>query len=47
MGAGRQQVRFLWAKIGAFPICLWTFTLTEAWARGREDEALAGRSASP
>ena len=31
VGAGQQQVRFIWANIGAFHICLWTFTLTEAW----------------
>ena len=47
VGAGQQQVRFLWANIGAFLICLWTFTLTEAWAWGREDEELVDRSASP
>jgi hypothetical protein len=33
--------------IGAFHVCLWTFTLTEAWAWGRMDEALVDRSASP
>jgi hypothetical protein len=32
VGAGQQQVRFVWANIGAFHICLWTFTMTEAWA---------------
>jgi hypothetical protein len=47
VGAGQQQVRFLWANIGAFHICLWTFTLTEAWAWGRADEELVDRSASP
>jgi hypothetical protein len=47
VGAGQQQVRFLWANIGSFHICLWTFTLTEAWAWGREDEELVDRSASP
>ena len=35
VGAGQQQVRFVWANIGAFHICLWTFTMTEAWAWGR------------
>jgi hypothetical protein len=34
VGAGQQQVRFVWANIGAFHICLWTFTMTEAWAWG-------------
>ena len=47
VGAGQQQVRFIWANIGAFHICLWTFTLTEAWAWGRKDEELVDRSASP
>ena len=47
VGAGQQQVRFIWANIGAFHICLWTFTLTEAWAWSRKDEELVNRSASP
>ena len=33
VGAGRQQVRRVRANVGAFHVCLWTFTLTEAWAR--------------
>jgi hypothetical protein len=47
VGAGQQQVRFLWANLGAFHICLWTFTMTEAWAWGRKDEELVDRSGSP
>jgi hypothetical protein len=47
VGAGQQQVRFIWANVGAFHVCLWTFTLTEAWAWGREEEGLVDRSASP
>jgi hypothetical protein len=48
VGAGRQQVRFVWANVGAFHVCLWTFTMTEAWAWGRAEEGLvAHRSASP
>jgi len=47
VGAGQQQVRFIWANIGAFHICLWTFTQTEAWAWGRTAEALVDRAASP
>jgi hypothetical protein len=47
IGAGQQQVRFVWAGVGAFHICLWTFTLTEAWAWGRPAEELVNRSASP
>ena len=47
VGAGQQQVRFIWANIGAFHVCLWTFTLTEAWAWGRKEGDLVDRSASP
>ena len=38
VGAGQQQVRFVWASVGAFHVCLWTFTMTEAWAWGRAEE---------
>ena len=47
VGAGQQQVRFVWANIGAFHICLWTFTMTEAWAWGRSEDELVDRRASP
>ena len=47
VGAGQQQVRFVWASVGAFHLCLWTYTMTEAWAWGREAEDLVDRSASP
>src|SRR5215831_3511183 len=48
VGAGQQQVRLIWASIGAFHLCLWTFTMTEAWAWERSAEELVGqRSASP
>ena len=42
VGAGQQQVRFVWANIGAFHVCLWTFTMTEAWAWGRSDGGVGG-----
>ncbi|HJZ58773.1 MAG TPA: transposase, partial [Gemmataceae bacterium] len=45
--AGEQQVRTLAANVGAFHICLWAYTLTEAWAWGRSVERVADRSASP
>lgn len=45
--AGQQQVRHVWANVGSFHVCLWTFTLTEAWAWGRKHERLVDRSASP
>jgi DDE superfamily endonuclease len=48
VGAGQQQVRFMWASVGALHLCLWAFTLTEAWAWGRREAELTGhRSASP
>jgi hypothetical protein len=47
VGAGQQQVRFVWASVGAFHLCLWTYTMTEAWAWGRQEEELVDRTASP
>jgi hypothetical protein len=48
VGGGQQQVRFIWSNVGAFHVCLWAFTLTEAWAWGRDESALVGhRAASP
>ena len=48
VGAGQQQVRRREANVGAFHVCLWTFTLTEVWAWEREEaELLAQRRASP
>jgi hypothetical protein len=47
VGAGQQQVRFFWANIGAFHVCLWTFTMTEAWVWSRPEEDLVDRETSP
>lgn len=47
VGAGRQQVRHWWANVGGFHMCLWTFTMTEAWAWSRRFEELVERGASP
>jgi hypothetical protein len=47
VGAGKQQVRFVHASVGAFHVCLWTFTMTGAWAWKRSEEELVDRSASP
>ena len=47
VGAGQQQVRFVWANIGAFPICLWTFTMTEAWTWARGENELVDPRESP
>jgi hypothetical protein len=48
VGAGQQQVRRLARNVGAFHVCLWTYTLTEAWAWGqREPELVGHRSDAP
>jgi hypothetical protein len=48
VGAGQQQVRRMRASVGAFHVCLWTSTRTEAWAWRRENGGLiVHRSASP
>jgi hypothetical protein len=48
VGAGRQQVRHVWASVGSFHVCLWAFTMTEAWAWNRPaEELVAHRAASP
>jgi hypothetical protein len=48
VGAGQQQTRFHRADVGSFHVCLWAFTMTEAWAWGRDEAGLVGhRSASP
>lgn len=48
VGAGQQQVRRMRASVGAFHVCLWTLTMTEAWAWGRDTDGLVGhRRASP
>jgi hypothetical protein len=48
VGAGQQQVRFVWANVGAFHLCLWAYTMTEAWAWDQAEKGLVGhRSASP
>lgn len=46
VGAGQQQVRFVWANVGSFHLCLWTYTMTEAWAWNHDAE-LVDRVASP
>ena len=48
VGAGQQQTRFHGANVGAFHVCLWTFTATEGWAWHRDGEGLtAHREQSP
>src|SRR5262249_30116106 len=47
VGAGQQQVRFVWANVGASHVCLWTFTMTEALAWSRPGEEWVDREAWP
>jgi len=46
-GTGQQQVRNLWANIGAFHLTMWAHCLTELWAWYQPQEALCARSDSP
>src|SRR5262249_30357904 len=48
VGAGQQQVRFVWASVGAFHLCLWAFTMTGGWAWDQYEGRVVGhRAASP
>ena len=46
-GTGQQQLRNLWANLGAFHLTLWAHCLTEMWAWWQPKEALCDRRASP
>jgi len=46
-GAGQQQVRDIWANIGAYNLILWTHTLVELWGWHRRKEEICDRSDSP
>lgn len=46
-GLGQQQVRNLWANLGAFHLCLWAHALVELWAWARPKGAVCDRSDSP
>ncbi len=46
-GLGQQQLRDVWANVGAFHISAWVHALVELWAWGLPREALCDRSASP
>ena len=46
-GAGQQQVRHLWANIGAWHLNLWVHTLVELWAWNQPQRQICDRSASP
>lgn len=46
-GAGQQQVRNVWASVGAFNLNGWMYSLVEAWAWTRSHEDLVNRRGSP
>jgi len=46
-GAGQQQVRNVYAGIGAFTVNLVLYTVVEVWAWARDEEALVDRSRCP
>ena len=46
-GSGQQQLRNVWANIGAFNLILWLYTLVELWAWNLSHEQLCDRHRSP
>jgi DDE superfamily endonuclease len=46
-GLGQQQVRNVWANLGAFHLSLWAHTLVELWAWGQPKERICDRTGSP
>lgn len=46
-GAGEQQLRHVWANIGAWHMTLWAHTLVELWSWRRKAKELVDRSRSP
>jgi hypothetical protein len=46
-GAGQQQVRHIWANIGAWHLNLWSHTLNELWAWSKPKRQICDRRASP
>lgn len=46
-GAGQQQLRNVYANVGAFNLNGWMFSSVEAWAWERSQEELVDRRASP
>lgn len=46
-GLGQQQLRDIWANVGAFHRSAWVHTLIELWAWRQPKEAICDRSASP
>jgi hypothetical protein len=46
-GLGQQQVRDVWANVGAFHVSAWVHALVELWAWRQPAEAIRDRSDSP
>src|SRR5262245_4174966 len=46
-GLGQQQLRDVWANVGAFHVCAWVHVLTELWAWDQPRAAICDRSGSP
>jgi hypothetical protein len=46
-GAGKQQLRHLWANIGAYHLNLWMHTLVELWAWDKPKAEICDRRVSP
>jgi len=46
-GLGQQQVRNVWANLGAFHLNLWAHTFVELWAWDQPKAVLCDRTASP
>jgi DDE superfamily endonuclease len=46
-GLGQQQVRDIWANVGAYHVSAWAHALVELWAWGQPREALGDRRDSP
>jgi hypothetical protein len=46
-GVGQQQLRNLWANIGAYHLCLWMHSLVELWAWAKSKAEICDRRDSP
>ena len=46
-GAGQQQVRNVYASLGAFTVNLLLYSVVEVWAWARDEETLVDRSRCP
>jgi len=46
-GAGQQQLRHVFANVGAWHLLLWLYVLIELWAWDREESELVDRTARP